>query len=86
MYARPRSSRRAHPLRALPAAPLSPQSPQSGAPSLVAGSNLTAEVVLVLAFSNLVADAIAMGVGDFISTKAENDHILAERKREGACM
>ncbi len=41
MYARPRSSRRAHPLRALPAAPLSPQSPQSGAPSLVAGSNLT---------------------------------------------
>jgi VIT1/CCC1 family predicted Fe2+/Mn2+ transporter len=52
----------------------------------VAGSNLTAEVVLVLAFSNLVADAIAMGVGDFISTKAENDHILAERKREGACM
>ena len=51
--------------------------------SAVAGSSLSTEVVLVLAFSNLLADAIAMGVGDFISTKAENDHILAERDREG---
>jgi VIT1/CCC1 family predicted Fe2+/Mn2+ transporter len=51
----------------------------------VAGSSLSTQVVLVLAFSNLLADAIAMGVGDFISTKAENDHIMAERQREGAC-
>jgi hypothetical protein len=41
-------------------------------------------VVLVLAFSNLVADAIAMGVGDYISTKAEHKHVLSERRREGA--
>lgn len=48
----------------------------------VAGSNIATEVVIVLAFSNLIADAIAMGVGDYISTKAENDHVYAERKRE----
>jgi vacuolar iron transporter family protein len=40
------------------------------------------QVVIVLAFSNLVADGIAMGVGDYVSAKAENDHALAERKRE----
>ncbi len=40
------------------------------------------QVVIVIAFSNLVADAIAMGVGDYVSTVAENDHIYAERKRE----
>lgn len=48
----------------------------------VAGSSIDTKVVIVLAFSNLIADAIAMRVGDFISTKAENDHTLAERKRE----
>jgi len=50
--------------------------------SAVAGSSLAVEIVIVLAFSNLIADALAMGVGDYISSKAENDHVLAERKRE----
>jgi hypothetical protein len=39
-------------------------------------------VIVLLGFSNVIADGIAMGVGDFLSTKAENDHALAERKRE----
>ena len=36
----------------------------------------------MLGFSNVFADAIAMGVGDFWSTKAENDYAVAERARE----
>ena len=39
-------------------------------------------VVLVLGFSNIFADALAMGVGEFLSSKAENEWILSERKRE----
>jgi len=43
---------------------------------------LGSPVILVLGISNLIADGIAMGIGDFISGKAENDHALAERERE----
>jgi VIT1/CCC1 family predicted Fe2+/Mn2+ transporter len=39
-------------------------------------------VILILGFSNLFADALAMGVGEFLSSKAENEWILSERKRE----
>lgn len=39
-------------------------------------------VVLVLGFSNIFADALAMGVGEFLSSKAENEWILSERRRE----
>jgi len=47
-----------------------------------AGAKLGSQVVLILGISNLISNAISMGVGDFISEKAENDHALAERKRE----
>ena len=46
------------------------------------GSSLSAKVVILLGFSNVIADGVAMGVGDALSAKAENDHTLAERKRE----
>ena len=46
------------------------------------GSDLAANVVILLGFSNVIADGISMGVGDSLSTKAENDQALAERKRE----
>jgi len=43
---------------------------------------MPAPVVLVLGFSNIFADALAMGVGEFLSSKAENEWILSERRRE----
>ena len=46
------------------------------------GGGLGTNVILILGFSNMFADALSMGVGDALSTKAENDRILKERKRE----
>ena len=47
-----------------------------------AGGGLSPEVVLVLGFSNIFADALSMGVGEFLSSKATNEWILSEKKRE----
>jgi VIT1/CCC1 family predicted Fe2+/Mn2+ transporter len=47
-----------------------------------AGGNLSPQVVLVLGFSNIFADALSMGVGEFLSSKANNEWILSERRRE----
>ena len=47
-----------------------------------AGGNLSTGVVLILGFSNIFADALSMGVGEFLSSKAENEWILSERRRE----
>jgi DNA damage-binding protein 1 len=47
-----------------------------------AGGNLPTGVVLILGFSNIFADALSMGVGEFLSSKAENEWILSERRRE----
>mmetsp|Transcript_14097 Transcript_14097/g.18822 ORF Transcript_14097/g.18822 Transcript_14097/m.18822 type:complete len:141 (+) Transcript_14097:393-815(+) len=47
-----------------------------------AGGSLSTGVVLVLGFSNIFADALSMGVGEFLSSKAENEWIISERKRE----
>lgn len=48
----------------------------------VAGANLSSAVVLVLGVANLIADGISMAFGDYLSTKAENEYIDAERDRE----
>ena len=48
----------------------------------VAGAELTAGVVLILGFANLFADGISMAVGDFLSTRAENEYNRAEKDRE----
>lgn len=48
----------------------------------VAGASLSSGVVLILGFANLVADGLSMAIGDFLSTKAENEYNKAERDRE----
>eukprot|EP00942_MAST-04A_sp_MAST-4A-sp1_P009857 g9857.t1 len=47
-----------------------------------AGGGLSVDVILILGFSSVIADAISMGVGDALSSKAENEYILAEKRRE----
>jgi VIT1/CCC1 family predicted Fe2+/Mn2+ transporter len=47
-----------------------------------AGGNLPASTVLVLGFSNIFADALSMGVGEFLSSKAHSEWVLSERDRE----
>lgn len=47
-----------------------------------AGGALEPSVILILGISNIFADALSMGVGEFLSSKAENEWILSERERE----
>eukprot|EP00586_Coscinodiscus_wailesii_P023061 CAMPEP_0172503786 /NCGR_PEP_ID=MMETSP1066-20121228/172334_1 /TAXON_ID=671091 /ORGANISM="Coscinodiscus wailesii, Strain CCMP2513" /LENGTH=296 /DNA_ID=CAMNT_0013279671 /DNA_START=22 /DNA_END=912 /DNA_ORIENTATION=+ len=47
-----------------------------------AGGGVGTGVVLIMGFSNILADALSMGVGEFLSSKAENEWILSERRRE----
>lgn len=46
------------------------------------GGGLSVPVVLIMGFSSLVADALSMGVGDALSTKAEVEVAERERRRE----
>jgi DNA damage-binding protein 1 len=46
------------------------------------GGDLDKDVVLIMGISNMFADALSMGLGDAISTKAENEMIIRERDRE----
>lgn len=48
----------------------------------VAGASLSAGVVLIMGFANLIADGLSMAIGDFLSTKAEKEYSSAERTRE----
>eukprot|EP01119_Soliformovum_irregulare_P002728 TRINITY_DN12988_c0_g1_i1.p1 TRINITY_DN12988_c0_g1~~TRINITY_DN12988_c0_g1_i1.p1 ORF type:complete len:265 (-),score=57.30 TRINITY_DN12988_c0_g1_i1:39-833(-) len=48
----------------------------------VIGADLTTGVLIILGVASLFADGISMAVGDFISSKAEEDHLQAEKKRE----
>jgi DNA damage-binding protein 1 len=48
----------------------------------VAGSDLGVGVIIILGFANLFADGISMGLGDYLSEKAEIDYIKAEKARE----
>ncbi len=48
----------------------------------VAGASLSANIVLILGFANLLADGFSMAVGDFLSSKSENEFQSAERQRE----
>lgn len=48
----------------------------------VAGANLPVEVVILMGFSNLIADAISMGLGDYLSSKAEIDNVRYQRSKE----
>ena len=51
----------------------------------VTGASLAMRVVIILGFANLLADGISMAVGDYLSTKSENEYMeglkeTAERK------
>jgi VIT1/CCC1 family predicted Fe2+/Mn2+ transporter len=48
----------------------------------VAGANLSAGVVLVLGFANLIGDGLSMGVGSYLSTKSKREYQQSERERE----
>ena len=48
----------------------------------ITGSNIETTVVLILGFSKLIGDGISMGIGDFLSEKAEIDFIRSEYDRE----
>lgn len=48
----------------------------------VAGAKLNISIVLIMGFANLIADGLSMAIGDYLSTKAENDYNRAERARE----
>lgn len=48
----------------------------------VAGARLDVAIVLILGFSNLIADGISMGVGDYLSSKSEKEYHKSERARE----
>ena len=47
-----------------------------------AGGGLSRDTILIIGFSSLLADAVSMGVGEFLSTKAELDYTKVERERE----
>ena len=47
-----------------------------------AGADLGSTIVLILGFSNLFADGLSMGLGDYISESAENDYVASEMARE----
>jgi VIT1/CCC1 family predicted Fe2+/Mn2+ transporter len=47
-----------------------------------AASRLTYGSILIIGFANLLADAIGMAVGDYLSSAAEDEHQAAERARE----
>lgn len=48
----------------------------------VFGAGLSSHVVFTLGFANLIADGISMALGDYISSQAEFDLAMAEKKRE----
>ncbi len=47
-----------------------------------AATGLTYGTLIIITFANLFGDAIAMAIGDYLSSAAEGDHADAERKRE----
>jgi VIT1/CCC1 family predicted Fe2+/Mn2+ transporter len=48
----------------------------------VTGAALSPAIILILGFANLIGDGISMAIGDYLSTKAENEYYLSERERE----
>ena len=48
----------------------------------IEGGKFNPLYALVLGFSNLVGDAISMGMGDYLSATADREHQLTEYKRE----
>ena len=50
--------------------------------SSCAGSDMSPRVVLLLGACNILADALAMGVGEYLSSRSYNSYVLREKERE----
>ncbi|GMH93895.1 hypothetical protein TL16_g12750 [Triparma laevis f. inornata] len=48
----------------------------------VNGAGMDLNTIILMGVANLIADGISMGLGDYISSKAEADAVLAEYERE----
>lgn len=48
----------------------------------VAGAGLDLQIILILGFSNLIADGLSMAIGDYLSSKSQHEYNLLERERE----
>lgn len=46
------------------------------------GADLDPKIVIIMGFSNLIADALSMGFGDYLSSTAEKNYINSEKKKE----
>jgi DNA damage-binding protein 1 len=46
------------------------------------GGGMGTDVVVIVGFSSILADALSMGVGEYLSSKAHNDYVEQARKRE----
>ena len=46
-----------------------------------AGAGLPAGVIIILGFANLIADGISMAVGDYLSTKSENEFTSQQKEK-----
>ena len=47
-----------------------------------AGGGLSIKVILILGFANLLADGLAMGLGNFLGSRSERDYARHQRKIE----
>jgi DNA damage-binding protein 1 len=48
----------------------------------VAGARAHPGLVLLMGAANLIADALSMGIGDYLSERAEDEFVSSERDRE----
>lgn len=46
------------------------------------GANLSSGIVIIMGFSNLIADGISMGFGEYVSMQSEKEYVQSERNRE----
>ncbi|CAM9698772.1 unnamed protein product, partial [Ectocarpus sp. 8 AP-2014] len=46
------------------------------------GGGLGTQAVLIVGVSSIVADGLSMGLGEYLSSKAMNEYMDIERKRE----
>ena len=52
----------------------------------VAGASLSAGIVLIMGFANLVGDGISMPVGEYLSSKSQKEYEDAQRRYEAALL
>lgn len=48
----------------------------------VMGASLSSGIIIIMGFANLLGDGISMAIGDYLSSKAENEYAKSERERE----